>query len=60
MNKKTSDMLRRIILRGGCAVLYLPAHIVFLVEWLVDGTSEMKEEMKYFIIHGEKRPRDYI
>jgi hypothetical protein len=60
MKKKHSDMLRRIILRGGCVVLYLPAHFFFTIEWLIDGTSEMKEKMRHYIIHGKSEPLDYI
>jgi hypothetical protein len=59
MNEELSKSIRSLIIRGICAVAYLPAHPIFFLEWLIDGKSDTKDSMKYYIINGESRPYYY-
>jgi hypothetical protein len=53
MKKETSDGIRAVILRLGVMMLYVPAHALFTLEWLIEGESRAKRGMKYFIRHGK-------
>jgi hypothetical protein len=53
MNRETSDRIRVVVLKMMVMALYVPAHVLFTLEWLIEGESCAKKGMKYFIRHGK-------